>query len=294
MTVASRHMQLTHSKRKQIHVINLHLEFLRRTQKAEAIFTVKDVKLGARITNLHLTLSQIDERTNELVDEVEGYIMMTDMASEAGLTLETGYQIHPKPLEVSLPALAKGEDKNYIKRGPDVFASFRRAAGQIAMHLIRPERRPADFPKALIDQWIKFRPEGKEGRLTNDALGFVVDIFPQIIEQYHNQDIEEAALGDGVSAEQAKAFMQKNKSRVTYWYPTLTLNLDVKKLLPEEGVEWLFVRIQAKSIENGRFDLLVHVLDEHGNLIALSHHAALAVDSSRNTTRAKKQKDAKL
>lgn len=287
-------MQLTHSKRKQIHVINLHLEFLRRTQQGEAVWIVKDVKLGARITNLHLTLVQVDERSGKLVDEVEGYIMMTDMASETGLSLETGYQIYPKPLEVSLPALAKGQDKNYIRRGPDVFAGFRRAAGQIAMHLIRPEKRPADFPKALIDQWIKFRPEGEEGRLTNDALGFVVDIFPQIIEQYHNQDIEEAALGDGVSAAQAKAFMQKNKSRVTYWYPTLTLNLDVKKLLPEEGVEWLFVRVQAKSIKDGRFDLLVQVLDESGALIALSNHACLAVDSSRNTTRTKKQGGSKL
>ncbi|KAK5076925.1 hypothetical protein LTS08_007479 [Lithohypha guttulata] len=289
MTVASRHMQLTHAKRKQPHVINLHLEFLRRTAQGEAIFNVKDVKLGSRITNLHLTLAQMDD-SNKLVDEVEGYITMSDMASETGLSLETGYKLYPEPLAVDLLALAQGKDANYIIRGPDAFASFRRAANQIRMHLIRPQQRPPHFPKALIDQWITFRPQGKEGRLTNDAIGFVVDIFPQIVEQYVNQDVEEACLGDGLTPEEAKAYIKKNGSR-TYWYPTLSLNLDVKKLLPQEGVEWLFVRIQAKSIKDGRFDLLIHVLDEGGDLVALSTHSSLAVDASRNTTRTKKKEN---
>ena len=294
MTVAARHMQLTHTKRKQHNVINLHLEFMRRTQIGEAIFTVKDVKLGSRISNLHLTLSQIDERTNKLVDEVQGYITVSNISSEGGLSLDTGYKVHPEPLTVLLPSLAKNNDKNYIRRGPDLFANFRKAGRHIAMHLIRPSQRPSHFPKGLIDQWIMFEPHGKKGRFTNDSMGLVVDIFPQIIEQYVNPEMEEALLNQGWSQEQADEFKKKTKPNASYWYPTLTLNLDVKKSLPEEGVEWLFVRVQAMKIRNGRFDLLIQVLDDKGDMIALSQHASLAVDSSRNLTRAKKDKGSKL
>lgn len=288
-------MQLTHAKRKQNNVINLHLQFLRRTAVGEAIFTVKDVKLGARISNLHLTVAQVDERSGKLVDEVQGYITVSDMGAEEGLSLKTGYKLYPEPLPVSLSALSKDEDSNYIRRGRDVFADFRKAALQLKMHLIRPSKRPAHFPKALIDQWILYQPQaqGGKGRFTNDSLGFVVDIFPQIIEQYTNQAAEEAALGRDWSSEEAKEFKKKFKVNPAFWYPTLYLNLEVKKLLPKEGVDWLFVRIEAKSIKDGRFDLMVHVLDEAGDLVALSTHSSLAVDASRNTTRGKK-KETKL
>ncbi|KAJ2966894.1 hypothetical protein NUW58_g10560 [Xylaria curta] len=66
------------------------------------------------------------------------------------------------------------------------------------------------------------------------------------------------------------------------WYPTLVLNLDVKKALPPEGAEWLHVRVHSKHIENGRFDYEAVVSDQAGNIVALSHHVAMVVDGSRN------------
>lgn len=67
-----------------------------------------------------------------------------------------------------------------------------------------------------------------------------------------------------------------------FWYPTVLLNIDFKKPLPEEGVEWLFVRVDTKQIKNGRMDLEVVILDEGGDIVALSQHVALAVGSERN------------
>lgn len=67
-----------------------------------------------------------------------------------------------------------------------------------------------------------------------------------------------------------------------FWYPTVLLNIEFKKPLPEEGVEWLFVRVDTKQIKNGRMDIEVVILDEMGDIVALSQHVALAVDSSRN------------
>ncbi|CAK0747615.1 hypothetical protein CCP1ISM_2880001 [Azospirillaceae bacterium] len=191
--------------------------------------------------------------------------------------------------------LTQGQDKNYVRRGRDPFADYRRAGQHMAMHLVRPEQKPTQFPKGMMDQWVRFQPLGKQGRHTNDALGYVVDIFPQLIESYVNLDLEEAVLGQDLSKDEFDNMTKKRgEPRASYWYPTLLLNLDVKKLLPEEGVEWLFARIQAKQIARGRFDLQVEIYDESNDLIALSTHSCLAVDSSRNTTRTKKDKQSKL
>jgi hypothetical protein len=75
--------------------------------------------------------------------------------------------------------------------------------------------------------------------------------------------------------------------RAKFWYPTLLLNLDIKKSLPEEGVEWLFVRVDTKQIKNGRMDIDVVILDEAGEIVALSQHVSLAVGSERNVAERK-------
>ena len=62
----------------------------------------------------------------------------------------------------------------------------------------------------------------------------------------------------------------------------MVLNIDFKKALPPEGVEWLFSRVRSKRIRNGRMDLEVTVLDERGEVVALSTHVALIVRAERN------------
>jgi len=80
-----------------------------------------------------------------------------------------------------------------------------------------------------------------------------------------------------------ESFLPQAHARTThFWYPTILLNLDIKKPLPDEGVEWLFARVDTKEIKNGRMDIEVVILDEGGELVALSHHVALAVGAERN------------
>lgn len=63
------------------------------------------------------------------------------------------------------------------------------------------------------------------------------------------------------------------------------LNLEIKKALPAEGMEWLFSRVGSKEIRNGRMDLEVTILDESGEIVALSTHVALIVGAERNMIR---------
>lgn len=293
LIAARTHMQTTHPKLKQPNPINLHLEFLRRTAVGPALFTVRDVKLGSRITNLHLTLTQNNDPSTAIV---EGYIMMSSLPAESGLTLDTSYRLLPQPLPADLSLLASaGEDSNYRRRGREPFPKFRRAALNVALYLVKPTSRPADHPKSVGDQWIRFAPRQNgpdalgTGRWTNDALGFLVDLFPQIIEQYINPVAERAAVEVEDPEEMRRIIStitgSETEPKARYWYPTLTLTMNVKKLLPPEGVDFLFVRVKAKKIKEGRFDLDVEVWDEGGELVCTSYHASLALDSSRNIAR---------
>jgi archaeosine-15-forming tRNA-guanine transglycosylase len=45
---------------------------------------------------------------------------------------------------------------------------------------------------------------------------------------------------------------------------------------PKES-KWLFMKVRAHVIKNGRFDTEVIVVDEGGELVALSRHVSLAL-----------------
>jgi hypothetical protein len=107
----------------------------------------------------------------------------------------------------------------------------------------------------------------------------VCDMWPMPVEAFlHDQNPYDVSTIEG----------GKDKPKpARFWYPTLLLNLDVKKVLPEEGVEWLFVRVEAKQIKNGRMDLEVVIMDEAGELVALSHHVAFALGAERNLAKRK-------
>ena len=281
-------MSTTPKTAHQKDVLNCHLEFLRRTTPGLAVFTVQDIKIGSRISNLHITLSQ-GEDVNHLQDEALGYFTMSNFAKEEGQSLETGWQLLPRPLPIDLKQCEEiGQDDNWHWMSKLAFPEFRKATQHIKMHLMKPDRIPNHHQAGKVDQWVRLCPQEQPGKWTNDSLGFAVDMFPQVVE---------VILDGGMTHLQRGLHGEKTGQQpiARGWYPTLSLNLDVKKGLPDQGVEWLFVRMQAKRIRNGRMDLDIYVLDEAGDLVASSTHQSLVVGVDRNTAkRTKKSRENKI
>ena len=67
--VATLHFKTTLARQDQPHTMSMHLSFLRRTEVGPAVFKVLDVKLGARTSIVHITLSQQDR------EEVVAYVL---------------------------------------------------------------------------------------------------------------------------------------------------------------------------------------------------------------------------
>ncbi|TGJ78421.1 hypothetical protein E0Z10_g10347 [Xylaria hypoxylon] len=267
LRVAATHFSTTLAKQNQPHTITLHAEFLRRTHAGPATFTVTDKKLGRQMSTIHISLTQ-DGR-----EEVVAYLTNTNMIGESGLTLQTGWSPNP-PLPAPPTDFAKlaaeGEDANWVVLKDLPFPKLRKAVSRIKMHVPRN----GQVQLNVIDEWVQF--ESSE-RFPMEGIGFVSDMWPQMMEGMVRRQQEAvgtkppAKTGDGESD--------------WLWYPTLTLNLDIKKVLPPEGVEWLHVRVHSKHIKNGRYDYEVVIFDDTGDMVALSHHVAMVMEGSRNTAK---------
>ena len=143
----------------------------------------------------------------------------------------------------------------------------------------------------MIDQWL--RPTNPQERFTQETLGYISDAFPQIIETVYSASVLDNALNKSSSTTTdpesqsppsiTSSEQEADKSHwARFWYPTVVLNIEFKKALPEQGVEWLFSRVKAKKIDKGRMDLEVEVRDEAGEVVALSQHVALILGAERN------------
>lgn len=134
------------------------------------------------------------------------------------------------------------------------------------------EEEEVDEPPSYVDEYLAFAPHPTTNQrepLTTSALGMAVDMFPVLVEAYRGTRWWPPTLSSARPP--------------LFWYPTLVLNMEVKRLLPPEGVDALFLRVRAVEIRDGRMDLGVTVLDERGRVVALSSHVCLVVDAGRNT-----------
>ncbi|KAI0160832.1 thioesterase-like superfamily-domain-containing protein [Hypoxylon sp. FL1284] len=251
LRVAATHFRTTLAAQNQPHTISLHVEFLRRTQEGAATLAVRHVKLGRQTSTIHLSLLQ------EGREEVVGYLTHSNLDAEDGLSLTTRWALQPlpPPPPTNFAALlTRNDDPSWIEQTDKPFPKFRKVSHRVRTFLPRE----GHVMPGVIDQWLRL-DSGEH--FTNESIGFVSDNFPSVVDSLWPQQKEKAP---------------------PLWYPTVALNLDIKKTLPPGGVEWLFLRVRPKCINNGRMDLEVVVFDAAGEIVALSQHVVLIVGAERN------------
>ena len=269
MSAASLHFATTLKSQQQPHPLTVFLTFLRRTSIGPATIKIEDIKLGRQLSTIHVTLTQAATR-----DEVAGYFSYSNIHVESGLSLPTSWSLHPPPAPVDIMGLIQDHDENWKALSETVlFAPFRKASANMDFYV--PRRDPADL--SYVDQWLRFK-NGEQ--FTMESLGMLCDMFLQVVEGYR----ERLDFIPQISNSSLNRNTEMVPQRLgIFWYPTILLNLEVKKVLPPAGADWLFVRVRPKQIKNGRMDLEVVILDKQSDLVALSNHVALIVDVGRNT-----------
>lgn len=264
-------------------VLNAHFQFLNRTEIGPAIIVIEDVKLGRQLSTLHATLYQhallpqapwITQGSTR--KEIAVYLTMTDLGRENGVSLPTGFSLeHPvaAPPRPDFAALKEDRDAHWSRF--DFPGGSPLSYARCLRNCVYYDPRAGQPTQSVIDKWVRL---ASGENFTAASLGYVADCWPYVVEAQRpskKEAEEKSRRGESVPFAPGTRF----------WYPTVVLNLEVKKALPKEGVEWLQMRVMSKQIKDGRLDLEVLLLDEHGDLVALSNHVNLILGSERNTAK---------
>ncbi|KAM0285771.1 hypothetical protein ACHAQH_001232 [Verticillium albo-atrum] len=257
------------ASRGQTDSITSHFEFIDRTEPGPALIILEEVKLGRSVSTLHATLYQNDLQpespfiTSKTRKLVLSYLTNANIAREQGLTLDTKWTLSPPapPQPHRLDLLKTDSIPGWTSRSTRLRGRNNLVRSNNNLQCFFPE---TPGRRGQEDVWLRL---ASGERLTNSVLAYVVDAMPYVVEGWR----------PSVDEEQTPF-----RTDEIWWYPTLSMNLDIKRGLPEEGVEWLFMRTMAREIRNGRFDLEVTILDEQGNLVALASHVNLILSMARN------------
>ncbi|KAI6084449.1 thioesterase-like superfamily-domain-containing protein [Hypoxylon rubiginosum] len=289
LAAASAHL----SSRDQPDMLSTHFEYPGQAGPGPAIVVIEDVKLSRRLSTVHLTLWQggllsqapwIDHSVSRRV--VLAYATYTNLRTLAGLSMPTRYEAAPTSALPALPDFGalkakQADDKWELSRLPKGSESWR-SLRNWSFYLPRGE---PPVP-GVVDEWVRMT-SGE--RITQNTLGYVVDSFPWNLHTFFGAPEARPASTAGSQGQKERTRpneAQGEDQRVGLWFPTVVMNIETKALLPREGVEWLAVRLIAKQIKNGRFDIDILVRTVEGEIVALSHQVAMIVSIERNTKKA--------
>ncbi|GAM33791.1 hypothetical protein TCE0_013f00950 [Talaromyces pinophilus] len=263
--------------------VGLQISFLRRTFTGPAILAVQEVKLGARVSTIHVTLSQEPDQapsTNESADEsglevkVVAYITLSSPDTEEGPVINGAWDLTP-PIPPGSLAAGLIDFKALVQEGRDgAWALGPRAP--IAMHAMKhlklfspshtlSTKTLEERTKQVVDQWAQFTPGGKPARWSNEAVIYLADSFPVALARMGAMETTRLLALEG-KEEAAKSTIEPRF--YPFWYPTIMMNIDLKARLPPEGVEWLHSRVMTRTLHGNRADLDVLILDQKGTLVS--------------------------
>ncbi len=202
-----------------------------------------------------------------------------DMHAKHGVSYDTNYRLVPAAAPADVLNLASGSESQWTKwTFPWHAKSFLKPYTHYNFYV------PINGPPhpSLTDVWIS--PENTDDVFTTETLGSIADIWPRMVENYcpesewSTTSLVRRAL-ERTQTSSTDADFGFGRHPQAFWYPTLSMTLEIKKILPPQGVKWLFMRAQAKRIQNGCMDAEVTILDQNSDLVALSHHVCLVIDN---------------
>ncbi|GAP85079.2 putative thioesterase family protein [Rosellinia necatrix] len=283
------------ASRDQSDTLTAHFEYPARASPGPAIVIVEDVKLGrSQLSTLHLTLwqgglqSQKPWITPSLSKRIVlAYTTHADLRTFNGLSMPTGYEASPA---AAMPEPLPDFQVLQANTADNAWQESELPPNSGPLHSLRNWRfylPRAEPPTAgVLDMWIR---AASGERIKQNALPYVVDSFPFNMHAYlAAPELRELFFGPPPRAKTKPTGGTDRdeegqvSARASLWLPTVVMNLEVKTVLPEEGVEWLAVRVTSKQIKDGRFDLEVLVRNVDGEIVALSQHVALILSLERN------------
>ncbi|KAG8414400.1 hypothetical protein J3459_014786 [Metarhizium acridum] len=235
--------------------------------------------------------------------------------SWSGIVLQTNWHLPAPPRPVDLSKLESDTDPGWASYQTAFYPDgFRRGSAYVRAFI--PKTWPSEI--RYIEQWIcpgwdcypqgscAFEKTEDKARWTNDMIHFIMDSGLPIQENFFPHEPDKplpmgsvaATLGFAAAQKKAREEGKQNwraldsdgsKTMMTQTvHVTLSMSTEIKKKLPQEGVRWLYLWTETKSIINGRMDLQVLLFDETMDLVAVTSHVAQIIPAGQKNQRSKK------
>jgi hypothetical protein len=276
-STASNYLTTALAKYKQPDVFTLHVEYLRYCTTQTLDIDIIDLKRGSSHCTIQLQVSQ--EKQLKAV----ALITSTNFCQTLGPTSDTQWALNPSPTSIPdfhkilsnnpdskwVPGLTKGE---VFPMGQRIISLYERGGMQV---------------DGLLDAWNRFPGE----KMQASHISFMCDFMPSMADTLLRSD----GMYDGRSnLRKMEAWAGKNPGVVCelmtslseaanakFSENTVSLDIEFKKRLPEDGLRWIFSRVVTKKLHGGRMDMDVTICDERMDLVCLSKQVVLVLDAKK-------------
>ncbi|PYH39140.1 thioesterase family protein [Aspergillus neoniger CBS 115656] len=267
---------------------NLHVEYVRRVAiHTTGLFEVEEIQKGTLTSLLHIRLVQ-DGQVRALCYARYGpWIKTPAIALDPEIER---WRAEPVPRMV-IDDEEGVQDESWIRCriSHDPYSRVR-------THFDYILPRDSRLGSTKVVEWIG--PRIAHDRLTNECIPMISDLWPQIPDNFKAERGESSpysAVGmvnRMIEVEDKKVGMMLTKEDadtwVTAWYPTMTLELQLHKPLPAEGVRWLFQEARSQQLTSKKMDVELRISDNEGDLVAIGQLSVLVVPKERNGGRTEK------
>lgn len=271
------HFSTTLKTLNQPHTAYSQIEFLRPAVPGRVVCTIGDVKTGKQFTVTHISIEQAGKKV------MVGHATNTNLLRQSLKFVNIQPPLEPVSPPINVERVYDGTDPNWILYRRRYFPG---AVLKSWTYLDKalPMAGPPDL--RFTNNWL--RPANPNAHITNDWLGFIADSWIRMGENYipgspysnadmvatakkqlddgwyrreWNEDFDETYAGSGYAG--------------AYRWPTMNMSMEIRKLLPEEGVEWVFLRAEIKMMKDGRTTTEIVIRDADMDVIAISHQVGL-------------------
>ena len=274
---ATTHLATEMAAANQPDLLTLHVEFFRSCEPRDSTITITELKVGVLTSTLQLQLSQ-GGKTKVLA-------LATSINMDSpGPTVEKTWRPYPSPPPVpDFNAVETHKPDAHwlpVTLTDEIFPVLGRQVSLIPR---------GGFPiDGICDCWYSFQ---NNERMDAPYLTMMTDCIPPMSDtllrngsfyDVHrmSRDIEAwAKKHPGVPAKLTHTL--EAAMRVPILNHTVTLNIEFKRRLPEEGLRWIFSRAESRMLQGGRMDLDVTICDQNLNLLCIARQSILALDAKR-------------
>ncbi|KAL7948352.1 thioesterase-like superfamily domain-containing protein [Trichoderma barbatum] len=255
----------------QTDIIGAHIEFFRRSRIGPAFIHIKLLKLGDQVSILRAELKTPKGASNQNTDiTVEATITLGNLRLERDAGGPSHLVTRMNPVAIKRNMVPLEDCVEWVEAD---MADFAPAFAKISCWYPKGSNNQPLFTHPTLgpsvrDTWIKWAPQTGAAAFDSASLSLLVDISRPMAAQW--------------------------KGETGYLFLTLQMAFETRKIPPESGWKWLYLRTEMTVCQNRRYGMDVTIFDESGDVVVMSRHVILLVPVTKVKPQKDKENEAKL